>query len=474
MGNKANFSADRVTAFRCEAGKQQTIYWDAKTPGLGVRVTAAWKRASDSGKSYIFETRLHGKTFRTTIGDVRSWTIGDAQAKARELKVLTDQGIDPRELAAEKRDKAQAAQANAKRQAALVSEAWDAYLAHQKARMAMLHLERGKKWGARHLADHLALSQAGGEPKKRGSGKTKPGVLFPLLKMRMADISADILREWQRKEAETRANNARQGFELFRAFWRWCASRKDFAPVIDADAVESKDLRSEVPSRKNKRFDVMERAHLPAWFAAVRGLGNPVISAYLQALLLTGARREEMAELRWRDVDFKWGSIWLKDKVAAEGRKVPLTPYLASLLLDLKQRNQTPPKVRKLRENETEKAPVWKPSEWVFSSAAAASGRIAEPRIPHNRALSVAGIPPVTLHGLRRTFASLAEWVEMPRGIVAQIMGHKPSATAEKHYIDRPLDLLAIWHGKYENWILEQANIPFDQSKPGLRAVGAA
>lgn len=49
----------------------------------------------------------------------------------------------------------------------------------------------------------------------------------------------------------------------------------------------------------------------------------------------------------------------------------------------------------------------------------------------------------------------------MPAGIVAQIMGHKPNATAERHYIRRPLELLAVWHGKYEAWILEQAGIRY-------------
>lgn len=266
--------------------------------------------------------------------------------------------------------------------------------------------------------------------------------------MRMADINANVLKEWQRKEAQTRANNARQGFEMFRAFWRWCASRPDYSAVIDPQAVESKDLRDEIPSRKSKQFDVLQRAHLSAWFAAVRLL-NPIISAYLQSLLLTGARREEMANLTWQDVDFQWNSIWVKDKVHEEGRKIPLTPYLASLLAALPRRNQ-----------------------WVFSSISAANGRITEPRIPHNRALSIAGLPPLTLHGLRRTFVSLAEWVEMPRGIVAQIMGHAPSATAERHYINRPLELLAVWHKKYEQWILEQAGIEFDgRTELSIRAI---
>jgi integrase len=66
------------------------------------------------------------------------------------------------------------------------------------------------------------------------------------------------------------------------------------------------------------------------------------------------------------------------------------------------------------------------------------------------------------LHGLRRSFKSLTEWLEVPVGVVAQIMGHKPSATAERHYTVRPLELLALHHDRIEAWILEQAGIVFD------------
>ena len=68
---------------------------------------------------------------------------------------------------------------------------------------------------------------------------------------------------------------------------------------------------------------------------------------------------------------------------------------------------------------------------------------------------------------------TLAEWVECPVGVVAQIQGHKPSATAEKHYRRRPLDLLRMWHIKIEAWILEQAGIeqPTEEDATVLRAV---
>ncbi len=44
--------------------------------------------------------------------------------------------------------------------------------------------------------------------------------------------------------------------------------------------------------------DALLREQLPAWFAAVRNIGNPVISAYLQTLLLTGARPGEVLAMR--------------------------------------------------------------------------------------------------------------------------------------------------------------------------------
>lgn len=71
----------------------------------------------------------------------------------------------------------------------------------------------------------------------------------------------------------------------------------------------------------------------------MRQIHNPVIAAYLQALLLTGARREELAGLAWSDVDFRWKSAAIKDKVDGE-RTIPLTPYVASLLAGLPRRNQ--------------------------------------------------------------------------------------------------------------------------------------
>ena len=165
-------------------------------------------------------------------------------------------------------------------------------------------------------------------------------------------------------------------------------------------------------------------------------------------MLLTGARREEVLRLRWVDVDFNWMSLSIKDKVEGE-RVIPLTPYVAELLSNLPKRNK-----------------------WVFSSEQSAAGRLKEPYIAHADALAKAELPAVSIHGLRRSFGSLSEWVECPVGVVAQIQGHKPSATAEKHYRVRPLDLLQMWHNKIEAKILEFAGIDQpEEVQEGLKVV---
>src|SRR5437016_4656098 len=80
---------------------------------------------------------------------------------------------------------------------------------------------------------------------------------------------------------------------------------------------------------------------------------------------------------------------------------------------------------------------------------------------------------PAPLPGLRRSFATLCEWLDIPGGISAQIQGHAPQGVREQKYIRRPLDLLRVHHEKIEAWILEQAGIVLDaMAEPGkLRTV---
>lgn len=52
-------------------------------------------------------------------------------------------------------------------------------------------------------------------------------------------------------------------------------------------------------------------------------LSNRTAGVYLRALLLTGARKEELAGLTWPNVDFQWRKLTIADKVDAT-RTIPL------------------------------------------------------------------------------------------------------------------------------------------------------
>jgi integrase len=453
MAKSENFTAGRIAKLECEPGKQQTIYSDAKTPGLGLRVTAA------GAKSYIFETRLHGKTMRVTIGDARTWTVGKAQAEAASLKTLTDQGLDPREQKAERRAKAEATKTEADRRDMLLSEVWREYMEARK-----------HKWGARHLADHVAAADPGGRTVLRGKGITKPGALAALMPLKLGHINAEQVKTWLRDEAAHRPTQAGLAFRLLAAFLRWCEDTTKYRGIASPDACSTRIARDVLPKRTAKR-DSLQREQLRDWFTAVRAISSPTIAAYLQILLLTGPRREELAGLKWEDVDFKWNTLTIRDKDESKGgedgfRTIPLTPYVAELLTELKARNDTPPPRHRILHGKKIENDLanWKPSPWVFTSKTAATGRLTDPTRQHYEACAAASIESLTLHGLRRSFGTLSEWCEVPAGIVAQIQGHKPSATAEKHYRVRPVDLLRMWHTKIEAWILKQAGIKFDQT----------
>jgi integrase len=456
---KIKLTAGRIEGFQCEPGKGQSFLWDATAPGLALRATA------NGAKSYIFQAKLKNKAIRITIGATKTWSITAAQAEARRLMVIIDSGLDPRKVkadavAAEEVAKTVAV-STALRESITLGDVWGLYVA-----------DRAPRWGKRHTDDHLRMISPGGAPRTRSKIKlTKAAPLASLMSVRLVELDTQRIEAWAETEGGTRATSARLALRMLKAFLNWCARHPTYSDIVTTNPARSTRARESLgkPQVKN---DVLQREQLAAWFDAVGKIGSPVISTYLQAQLITGARREEMAALRWEDIDFKWRSMSIRDKV--EGRRtIPLTPYLASLLETLKRINNTPPVPKKLRSG-AKPSPEWKPSPWVFCSPTSKNGRLAEPRIAHIEALKAAGLPHLTIQGLRRSFGTLCEWVEVPSGVSAQIQGHAPQGVREQNYIRRPLDMLRKWHDQIEVWLLDQAGVQFQPASAELRVVPAA
>ena len=405
---KTSLTAQRIRLHKCPPERAQAFLWDASTPGLGVRVTPKGE------PTFVYQGNFGGKSIRLKIGSPKSWSIAEAQARSRELRRLIDQGIDPRQHLKKLRN---ANQNERWREHVSARGAWQEYLTSRK-----------PFWGARHYADHEALSRNLVHKNKR----YQDGILTPLLSMPIASIDRKVLEAWAKTNSKNRPTVTRLAWRCLKAFLNWSMQQEAYAKVFDGVNPANNQSVKEILGHPNAKQDAIQLQQLPSWFAAVKNLQNPVARAYLQTLLLTGGRPSEILNIRWIDVDFKWRQMTIGDKY--EGRRtIPLTQYVASLMSDLP-----------------------KTSEWVFTGRKNRpyTGTIAAINQVSN-STQIAGL---TRNGVRRSFRTLSEWIESPVGVVAQIMGHKPSAIAEKHYTVRPIDLLRHHHQKIEDWILKASD----------------
>lgn len=417
--SRVNFTAGRIEAFSCPPERGQDFMWDTRCPGLGLRAT---KRS----KSYIFQGRVEGRSLRMTIGPTAVWDIAQAREEAAKLAQLVNRGIDPREQRAKdleaRREERQQRQREAVRATVTLSKVWKEYVE-----------ARSPYWSESHQQDHKKALQEPGKKHKRADRKTVAGPLWELQDIPLASLSTERLRQWLQSNAHRPTTTAR-AYRLLRACLHWASEQPEYAGLAQPSIVLTKSLFRDVPKSKPKT-DVLAREQLESWFTAVRRIPEPTISAFVQTLLLTGARTGELQSLEWKSADFQWRSLHISDKVEGD-RKIPLPPYCAQLLNQLPRRNR-----------------------FVFASPTREDAPIYRPHRQHSLAVANAGLPHVSLHGLRRSFGTLSEWIEMPVGTVAQIQGHRPSATAELHYRRRPLDLLRQWHDRLEEWMLEQAGL---------------
>ena len=429
-------SAGLIERLTCPPGVLKAFLRDKDVTGLRVRVTA------NGAKSFVYEAKLNGKAISRTLGGFPLMTIEEAKDQARELaRTVKNDKQDPRELERQQQDAHIASKAAAAVQALTVGAIWPQYMAEGKPK-------RREAWKPRYRADLEAMAAPGGIKKVRGQGLTRQGPIYPLLALPLSQVNEDTLKTWHDKEAKSSKWQAARALMMFRGFLRWASSKPDYRAMTDRDAGRAAAILDTLPSTKaTKRKDCLEDAQLPGWFAGADMLGNRTIATYIKGLLLTGARREELAGLRWADVDFRWNRITLADKVN-DTRIIPLSPYLAQLLATLPRTN-----------------------DFVFAGNSA-SGHIEEPRSNFTKVNQHAGVTKLTIHGLRRSFSLLGESAGAPAGAIAQIMGHSPDSIAES-YRPRSVDALRPYLEKIEAHILAQAGVTFDAAvEPGkLRVV---
>jgi integrase len=160
------------------------------------------------------------------------------------------------------------------------------------------------------------------------------------------------------------------------------------------------------------------RSATPSWTAEQVGtflasVKGQRLYPVLLTLATTGMRRSEVLGLRWADVDLEAGTLAVRQVVSLDKYK----PFLAEPKTDRSRRVVAldPGTVKVLKSHKTAQkeermaaGPAWQETGLVFARE---DGSILHPQTlsgSFERAVKAAGLPPIGIHGLRHSHASLA------------------------------------------------------------------
>ena len=378
----------------------RVVLWDgvvaneASLPGsFGLRVTA------NGVKSWIIMYRIEdpkrpGKIMQQyrKIGSYPSLTLGQAREAAREALKLAGQGIDPIEAKASEKQKV----ADIK----TVKEAIDAFVKrHVK--------KKNRSWKTIERSFALHVVPVLGE---RPLPSVTPTDIHELL---------DRLMDSGQPYAANRV------LAHVRKFFHWCVERQWISEP------PTRNIKS--PGEEQARDRVMDNNEIKSLWSACDVVGWPFGPSF-KLLMLTGQRRNEVAGMKWADIDFD-KNVWSLPKEATKAKRqhdVPLTPMVIEILQDVPRNG-----------------------EYVFSTTGKTpiSGfSKAKPRYDKIIAEDVGQIPPWRIHDIRRTVASGMAEIGIAPHVIEKVLNHSTgqisgvAAVYNRHtYLREKTDALSAW-----------------------------
>lgn len=349
----------------------QVLYRDKLLRGFGLRV-------GSSSKVFVVDGQVHGRTCRYTIGRADIMSVDAARKEAMQKLSEMARGIDPNE---EKRRKAI--------EAITVSEAFKGFF-ETRTSLAPGTVDAYQRTANLYLKDWAKTS------------------ITTITRQAVLKRHQKIAKE----HGEVTANNV---MRHFRSVYNVTAAGHDVFPPNPVNILTQ--ARAWYPERR--RRTLITPADLPAWWVAV--MEEPEYARdFLLVALFTGMRRNEIARLRWENIDLKNRTLHLPRTKNGDPLDLPLAGYLVDLLTD-------------------RKAAAGK-SPWVFPSSSAC-GHIVETKKFTDRVTARSGVE-FTLHDLRRTFITIAESLDISHYALKRMLNHKISGDVTAGYIVSDIERL--------------------------------
>ncbi len=201
---------------------------------------------------------------------------------------------------------------------------------------------------------------------------------------------------------------ASQTLRCFRAVYHYQRAINTDLPEFPARVVKLPTIRP--------RDWALSDEELRRWWRAVQML-NRLKQAFWLTLLLTGARRNSVRMLRWRDVDFERRIIHFRVAKAGRTYSVPMAKRLVKILEDHKAQAL--------------------PSEWVFPSPQRPGQPLAEQVRDDKRGV-------LSAHHLRHTMRTRLAEVGATPDLARIALGHSMSGDVSRGYITPALLVEAV------------------------------
>lgn len=244
------------------------------------------------------------------------------------------------------------------------------------------------------LAMHLKSNKRRAERTTTGYQYLADQYLATWAKRPLSEISRKDCRDRHQKIGVEHGHYAaNSAFRVFRAVYNTALKVNEELGVNPTIAVDW------FPEKRRKAAILSK--DIGPWYKEVAGMSNPIRRDYLLFVLFSGLRRENASTVRWVDVDWENRALLIPTPKSARPFLLPLSDTLIDLL-------------KSRRDCETTKTHFPK-SEWVFPADSEA-GHIAEPR----EELGVS----FTIHGLRNTFITVAESLDISPYAIKMLVNH--------------------------------------------------
>jgi integrase len=390
----------------------QILYSDPEQSGFAVRVTTGGAR------SFVVDKNTKRGRIRITLGEAGTdaLTIAQAREKARIALGLIAEGYTADQV----KERLSRSENRIPDGAVTLQQVLEQCLAERKHKLA----ERTK-------ADYQELLD-----KYLADWKDRP--------LETINESA-VVSKFTSIDSPSRANYT---FRVVRMLFNYARSIRDDddKPIVSSNPVDILSQRRLWHADRARR-DVIELAALKPWWKAVKILQTNAtydnvdsVRDWLMFMLLTGLRRTEAAELRWENVDLRSKFFTITTTKNREPHTLPLSDYLYAML---KRRHAA-----MLKENLPGSGKVF-----VFPGL---DGPIAEPQKLLAKVVQTSGVK-FSPHTLRRTFASVAESLDIPYLALKRLLNHKMQDVTAVHYTVINVERLRKPMQKIEDFILRAA-----------------